>query len=57
MKPSEFIGTALIVLGILIFAHHDIAYTAREKVVNLGVILGGVVLLVMNSDKSLKQRQ
>jgi len=36
MKPIVLIGIALIVLGIIALAYHEITYTTREKVLQIG---------------------
>ncbi len=36
MKPTVLIGIALIVLGIIALAYHEITYTTREKVLQIG---------------------
>jgi len=56
MKPAAFIGIALILLGILSFAYQGITYTDREELVDLGSLVGGVVLLIVNSNKALTLR-
>ena len=56
MKPAAFIGIALILLGILSFAYQDITYTDLEKLVDLGSLVGGVVLLIVNSNNALTLR-
>ena len=38
MEPKTIIAIILIALGITAFAYHDITYTTREKVVDLGPI-------------------
>ena len=38
MKPTFFIGIALIVLGVIALAYGGITYTKREKVIDLGPI-------------------
>jgi hypothetical protein len=38
MKPSFFVGIALIVLGVIALAYGGITYTTREKVIDLGPI-------------------
>lgn len=42
IKPTVLLGIALIVLGIVAFAYQGIAYTTREKVVDLGPIQASV---------------
>jgi len=56
MKPAAFIGIALILLGILSFAYRDITYPDHVKVVDLGALIGGIVLLVVNSTEKLTLR-
>jgi hypothetical protein len=36
VKPVTLVGIALILLGVLALAYQGIAYTTREKVVDLG---------------------
>ena len=50
MKLAAFIGIALIILGILSFAYQDITYTDRKKLVDLGSLVSGIVLLIVNSN-------
>jgi hypothetical protein len=38
MKPSFFVGIALIILGVVALAYGGITYTKREKVIDLGPI-------------------
>jgi len=48
MKSTACLGIALIILGIQLFAYQDIACTDWRKCLDLGTIVGGVVLLVVN---------
>jgi len=57
MKLAAFIGIALIVVGILSFVHQESFYTNQQKVIDISALLAGVVLLVVNSNKSLVHRQ
>ena len=36
MKTATILGIALIMLGVVAFAYQGIAYTTREKVIDLG---------------------
>jgi drug/metabolite transporter (DMT)-like permease len=38
MRASLVIGVALILLGLVSFAHRGITYTTREKIVDLGPV-------------------
>jgi amino acid transporter len=38
MKPIVLFGIVLIILGVVAFAYHGIAYTTREKVLQIGPI-------------------
>ncbi len=38
MKPIQFIGIVLIVLGAMVFIYQGITYTSREKIIDIGPI-------------------
>jgi len=38
MKPIQFIGIVLIVLGAMVFIYQGFTYTSREKIIDIGPI-------------------